>query len=418
MAIEKGRKPNTWLITFNLPEKDANGRYKRAPKRTVHGLKSDAKKELARYRLEYEDGQVAGSKDTVASYSSRFHAQHKLNSPLAYDREALEIKKIERLFRGMALTSLTPSRIRNAYSAERARRAVWTEDCGDERPLSENGLYKVHVKLRQVLKQAYRDGEIPNSPADMVDFPKPPQENKRNSLTLSEARRFRKAVLRKIETEGDAKYVGVLIILGTGCRRGEMLGLSWGDVDFSNNTITFYNQYAKDKVLRNPKMGSAGRRVCMDDTLARILAIWKNSQRLDLEHINDLRQKHSIEPLTQDERMPVINGKYGQRIDPDGFDKFFRNFCVDNGWGEYTIGVVTKTYGGRTFTRGKGYQGLTVHELRHTVASLLVAEGLDVKTVQAQLGHKSASTTLNIYAHAFEERSRVAGDTIGRLLNG
>ena len=103
-----------------------------------------------------------------------------MNSPLAYDREALEIKKIERLFRGVALTSLTPSRIRNAYSAERARRAVWTEGCGDERPLSENGLYKVHVKLRQVLKQAYRDGEIPSNPADMVDFPKPPQENKRN----------------------------------------------------------------------------------------------------------------------------------------------------------------------------------------------------------------------------------------------
>ena len=44
MAIEKGRKPNTWLITFNLPEKDASGKYKRAPKRTIHGLKSDAKK--------------------------------------------------------------------------------------------------------------------------------------------------------------------------------------------------------------------------------------------------------------------------------------------------------------------------------------------------------------------------------------
>ena len=81
MAIEKGRKPNTWLITFNLPEKDASGKYKRAPKRTIHGLKSDAKKELARYRVEYESGQAAGSKNTVASYSSKFHAQHKLNSP-------------------------------------------------------------------------------------------------------------------------------------------------------------------------------------------------------------------------------------------------------------------------------------------------------------------------------------------------
>ena len=62
MAIEKGRKPNTWLITFNLPEKDASGKYKRAPKRTIHGLKSDAKKELARYRSNTKAGRQLGRK--------------------------------------------------------------------------------------------------------------------------------------------------------------------------------------------------------------------------------------------------------------------------------------------------------------------------------------------------------------------
>ena len=108
-----------------------------------------------------------------------------------------------------------------------------------------------------------------------------------------------------------------------------------------------------------------------------------------------------MSPLEQSEDMPIATNKYGERIDPDGLGRFFRNYSVDNGWGTFTKDAVTKEYGGRTFTRGKGYEGLTMHELRHTVASLLIAEGLDVKTVQHQLGHESAQTTLNTYAHAF-----------------
>ena len=56
-----------------------------------------------------------------------------------------------------------------------------------------------------------------------------------------------------------------------------------------------------------------------------------------------------------------------------------------------------------------------LHELRHTVASLLIAEGLDVKSAQHQLGHASAQTTLNIYAHAFESRSREAADMLTEI---
>ena len=57
------------------------------------------------------------------------------------------------------------------------------------------------------------------------------------------------------------------------------------------------------------------------------------------------------------------------------------------------------------------------HELRHTQATQLLANGVDVKTVQARMGHSNAAITLNWYAHAVEENDRKAAQVIGDLFN-
>ena len=64
------------------------------------------------------------------------------------------------------------------------------------------------------------------------------------------------------------------------------------------------------------------------------------------------------------------------------------------------------------------YEGLKFHELRHTQATLLLASGEDIKTVQARLGHAKASTTLDMYAHAMPEKDKEAAQIIGNLLSG
>ncbi|MDR3052412.1 MAG: tyrosine-type recombinase/integrase [Coriobacteriales bacterium] len=65
----------------------------------------------------------------------------------------------------------------------------------------------------------------------------------------------------------------------------------------------------------------------------------------------------------------------------------------------------------------KHYVGLKFHELRHTQATLLIANGVDVKTVQERLGHARASTTLDFYAHADEERDRQAASLFSDILS-
>lgn len=421
MSIERGRHRDEWFITFWLPPELSDGKRARAPKRLVHGKKSEAKDALARYKIEYlaelereREKQESTESPTVASYVQRYHEEKKMKSPLAYKREGLEVRHIQRLFAGVRLTELSPKVIRETYAKERRRREDGLPLPDGGAPLSENGLYKVHVKLRQIMRQAFEDGEVGRNPCDAVRFPKPPQSQERHPLTIDEARRFRRCVLSELRTSPDPRLVALLIASSTGARRGELLGLSWGDVDFRSGTVYIHCQYSTDKRLRDAKSDSR-RTLPMDPDLIETLSWWRDEQARKLAEINDRRHGLNLAPVTQEDSYPLVNGNLGDRLDPNNFDRFFRNWSVDHGFGRFTRDVVTKTYGGRTFTRGKGYEGLKIHELRHTVASLLIADGLDVKSAQRQLGHASAQTTLNIYAHAFESRSHEAADRLAAL---
>ena len=59
---------------------------------------------------------------------------------------------------------------------------------------------------------------------------------------------------------------------------------------------------------------------------------------------------------------------------------------------------------------------ISFHELRHTSASILIAQGMEVTAVAKRLGHADASTTLRVYAHSFEERDRTASDMLENVL--
>lgn len=72
---------------------------------------------------------------------------------------------------------------------------------------------------------------------------------------------------------------------------------------------------------------------------------------------------------------------------------------------------------GKECVRGDRYVGLVPHALRHTQATLLIGEGMDVKTVQARLGHASPSTTLSIYSHAIKANDRRAADAFDRAIS-
>lgn len=143
--------------------------------------------------------------------------------------------------------------------------------------------------------------------------------------------------------------------------------------------------------------------------MAAVLARWKNEQEQYLASI-------ALKPTPT---TPVVNNDLGNHLDPDGFNRWFRDWCCDNGFGQRA--EETEHYidsQGRSRTRKKGYKGLTPHMLRHTQATLLIGANTDVKTVQSRLGHSSASMTLNTYSHALDARDKEAVEAFSSLLDG
>lgn len=177
----------------------------------------------------------------------------------------------------------------------------------------------------------------------------------------------------------------VRIGLATGMRRGEVFALTWDDVDLDAGTIRVRHNVTYQDVIKTPKTDSGIRTIAIDPATIAHLSIWKERQAEELPKIC----------VKQTDETPVCCSSTGGRIRIDNFSHWWGNWRKEH-----------------------GFPGLKFHELRHTQATLLLANGVDVKTVQTRLGHASASITLDWYAHAIPQNDHAAADMLGNLLAG
>ena len=239
-SVEKTGRKNTWRIRVALGKDPVTGKYRKSPSRTVHGTKSEATKALMEYRAEIMDASAVRPSDiTVGEYAVRFHEEreHEFRSPLAWNREAYEIKRIAEAFGAYRLQELDTLTLRSAYSRMRKEGAT------------ESRLHRVHQKLSQIMNQAVDDGLVAKNPCSPISIPRP-KPKERHSLTVDEAQRLNSIILG---LPASAPHCAVLLALHTGMRRGEVLGLTWEHVHFDKRRLYVAQQYACDKVPRDPK---------------------------------------------------------------------------------------------------------------------------------------------------------------------
>lgn len=242
-------KPGVYQYRFSLGKDPDTNKYRQSSKRTLHcvsknkrGREAELREAMEAYKVELNTGTVPlrTSSQTVGEYADQFHRLRKgtMRSELSYEREGYDIQHIKLLFGKIKLTALKPLAIKEKYAEVRK-----------ERLFSESEIHKIHAKLSQIMNEAIDDELIARNPCDKISVPRP-DSAERESLSAQEARRLRDCL-----TEGPmtAKKVGTLLMLDTGIRRGEMLGLTWQHVDLEKDTIYVCQQFAKDKVLREPK---------------------------------------------------------------------------------------------------------------------------------------------------------------------
>ena len=251
----------------------------------------------------------------------------------------------------------------------------------DTSPLSDKTILEHHRLISTILAQAEKEMLVPYNAAEKATPPKV-QKKDPNSFQPEEVA----AILEALEKEPLKWRLITQMMIVTGCRRGEIMGLRWEKVDFENNRIRI------DRALLYTKSQGVyeGETKTSD---CRLLPLPDETMQL-------LRQ-HKREQL----RLQLANG---DRWIPTGYV-----FTQDNGDHMNPDSITDWLY---DFSRRHGLPHINPHAFRHTVASVLLANGTDIVTVSKQLGHASITTTESFYSHIIEENKAKASECIADVL--
>ena len=243
--------------------------------------------------------------------------------------------------------------------------------------LSQNTIYTIFSIPNKVYNYYFKIGEISHNP---FTFVQPPKKGKPKSTYLKpEQLDELMDALNNEYAEGDWVWTAVNIALLSGLRRGEICGLRWHDIDFKAGTIsvsTAVGQTNQGGYTKNPKNESSIRTFPMIPQLIEVLKC-----RYDY-----VEEEFGVVKQT----WFVISDKLSSPVEPRMLGRRFKALAT-----KYDL---VDAYG----------KELTLHSLRHNVATLGVKSNMDIASLSAMLGHASKALTLDVYADASPEAMRLA----------
>jgi integrase len=209
------------------------------------------------------------------------------------------------------------------------------------------------VPLKKMFKHAVRWGYLKLNPAEHVERPRVDKEEMK-VLTPEEVRLF----LNHVTPQHKPFFLTAVL---TGLRRGELLGLQWGDIDWNNNQINVRRSVWNGEFV-TPKTKNSVRKIDISPYLAMVL------------------KKHKLGCPMSDIDLVFHNTK-GNPLEPGSLVK--RHFLPA--------------------LRMAKVRQVRFHDLRHTNVALRIEQGQNIKYIQNQLGHASIQTTLDRYGHLLKE---------------
>ena len=242
-----------------------------------------------------------------------------------------------------------------------------------------SSVHKFHANISKALKYAVRKGYVDSARAIMEKVNRPKAEKYVGKfLRQSEVEALYEAV------KGHRLELGVLLGAYYGLRRSEIIGLRWESIDFDANTITIEHTVTVARV-------DGERIIVADDTTKtqsslRTLPLTPvlRAKLLAVQAEQEQNRKLCGRSYSKTEGHYIYTDVLGNRIKPDYLSSQFPIFLERN-----------------------GFRQIRFHDLRHSCASLLLANGVSLKQIQDWLGHSTFKTTADIYAH-LESDSKLA----------
>lgn len=381
-SIQK-RGNNKYLLTVSLG-RGAKGKRLRYTQTIEAKNDKEAEKKLAEFLVSVEKGTyIEPSKLTFFDFVQRWVRDYAKNTlaPKTFHRyqEMLKSRIIPSLGHIM-LESLKPTHLLEFYNNLRED-GIRTD--GKKGGLAERTILHHHRLISAILSDAVEWQLIISNPANRV---KPPKAKKKDISHYNEEQLF--VLLQKLDSEPINYRLMVYLAITGGLRRGEIMGLDWSDIDFEKKTLEVKksSQYLPSHgvFLKDPKNESSKRILTLPTTTILLL--------LDFKAYQEESKSNAGDKWKESDR--IFTAWNGEPAHPDTISGWFAEFI-----------------------RKSKLPHITFHGLRHTNASLLIAEGLDLKTISTRLGHSTVSTTTDIYAHALRKPDIEAANKMEQLLS-
>lgn len=289
----------------------------------------------------------------------------------------------------LKLSKIQPAHLNRLYNDMLTERKD-----GKEGGYSPTTIKRVHALISSILSTAVKWNILLDNPCKRVT---PPKQTKSiddiKYFTLEESAAFLGAVdadleAGRIQMQHKAFFH---LALFCGLRRGELIALTWSDFDFSNCTvsITKSTSIAEGKAItKAPKNKTSIRTVAVPDSVIRLLKSYQKEQ---------YQLRLSLGTYWKGEGHVFIKADGGQMY-PSTPYSIFKDVIH-----RYNQQAAEKL------------PDIPLHGLRHTSATLLISQNIDVRTVSGRLGHAQTSTTMNIYSHQLKKKDEQAADTLENL---
>lgn len=356
--VEK-RSKGSWTIIIELG-KDASGKRKRITK-SIKGTKKLAEKEMYKLLAEIEKGTYVKPTQLLTSeYLKKWLEDYGLSNlaPSTYDSYKMIINKhLIPAIGHVPIIKLEPMHLQSYYT-----KALKEGRKDGKGGLSPRTVQYHHRVCREALQHAMRWQIIVRNVADSVE---PPKQVKPEMKVLDVA-----GVDKLLKTAEARDYDLIYTAVYSGLRRGELIALKWQDLDLTKGLASIRRSMLRltgqGFVFRETKTKKGKRQVALPSCLTLLLKKVKQKQNENKLLLGSDYQDNDL----------VFCNKNGTPTDPDGISKRFK-----------------------TLIEKVGFPGVRFHDLRHTHATLLLAEGIHPKIVQERLGHKTITLTLDTYSH-------------------
>lgn len=385
------RGENSWELSVSSGKGTHGMRHR--PTKTVKCKEKDVEKHLALFVAEVEKGQyIEPSKMTLEDFSKRWirdYADKKLSPMTRAGYLARLDKRILPALGHLKLEQIKPLHLADFFSnlEEDGMRLD-----GKAGGMGVDSIIQCHRVLSSILKLAVSLQMIPENPCLRVKAPPPP---KRNLSVWDENQTM--AALVALQPKPLVMRTMITMAALTGLRRGEMLGLEWKHIDFAKRTARIVqvsqNVTGTGVITKEPKTAASTRLLALPEMVCSLLKTHKTAQ-------NAKRLKLGSKWLESDRLFTTWNGR---PMHPNTVNKWMREFIT-----EYNEGK----------EEGDRLPVIRFHDLRHSAATIMITQGIDVGTVAKNLGHSRPSVTTDIYYSALMTAQARAADKMDELFSG